>query len=73
MLISGVIGEDAYGAAPQLGVILGIATAICYAAYLLMIRWGGRDPRRPAGPVAIATVFVASCAFVVGEAAATWT
>jgi drug/metabolite transporter (DMT)-like permease len=67
VLISGVIGEDAYGTAPQLGVILGIATAICYAAYLLIIRWGGRDPRRPAGPVAIATVFVALCAFVVGE------
>ena len=42
VLISGVIGEDAYGAAPQLGVILGIATAICYAGYLLIIRWGGR-------------------------------
>ena len=36
-------------------------------AYLLIIRWGGRDPRRPAGPVAVATVFVALCAFVVGE------
>ena len=68
VLISGVIGDDAYGSAPQLGVILGIATAICYSAYLLIIRWGGRDPRRPAGPVAIATVLVAVCAFVVGEA-----
>ena len=68
VLISGVVGEDAYGAAPQLGVILGIATAICYAAYLLIIRWGGRDPRRPAGPVAIATFLVAICAFVVGRA-----
>jgi drug/metabolite transporter (DMT)-like permease len=67
VMISGVIGEDAYGAAPQLGVILGIATAICYSAYLLIIRWGGRDPRRPAGPVAVATVLVAVCAFVVGE------
>ena len=28
----------------------GIATAICYAGYLLLIRRGGRDPRRPAGP-----------------------
>jgi drug/metabolite transporter (DMT)-like permease len=68
VLISGVVGDDAYGAAPQLGVILGIATAICYAAYLLIIRWGGRDPRRPAGPVTIATLLVAICAFAVGQA-----
>ena len=63
-----MVGDDAYGAAPQLGVILGIATAICYAGYLLIIRWGGRDPRRPAGPVAIATLLVAICAFAVGQA-----
>ena len=68
ILISGVVGSGAYGAAPQLGVILGVATAICYSAYLLIIRRGGRDPRRPAGPVAVATVVVALCAFVVGEA-----
>jgi drug/metabolite transporter (DMT)-like permease len=68
ILISGVVGDGAYGAAPQLGVILGIATAICYSAYLLIIRRGGRDPRRPAGPVAIATIVVAACAFVVGRA-----
>ena len=67
ILISGVVGEGAYGADPQLGVVLGLATAVCYAAYLLIIRRGGRDPRRPAGPVAIATVFVALCALVVGE------
>lgn len=68
ILISGVVGEDAYGAAPQLGVILGIATAICYSGYLMLIRRGGRDPRRPAGPVAISTAVVVLCSFVVGEA-----
>lgn len=67
ILISGVVGDGAYGVAPQLGVILGIATAICYSAYLLIIRRGGRDPRRPAGPVAIATFFVVVCSFVVGR------
>jgi drug/metabolite transporter (DMT)-like permease len=66
ILISGVVGEGAYGAAPQLGVILGIATAFCYSAYLLIIRWGGRDPRRPAGPVTIATAAVVAASFVVG-------
>jgi drug/metabolite transporter (DMT)-like permease len=67
VLISGVIGSDAYGADPQLGILLGIATAICYSAYLLLIRRGGRDQRRPAGPVAIATVLVVICSFVIGE------
>jgi drug/metabolite transporter (DMT)-like permease len=66
ILISGVIGEGAYGSDPPLGVILGVATAMCYSGYLLLIRRGGRDPRRPAGPVAVATVFVVISAYIVG-------
>ena len=66
VLISGAIGGDAYGADPALGVVLGIGTALCYAGYLLIIRRGSRDPRRPAGPVAVATVFVALGASAVG-------
>jgi drug/metabolite transporter (DMT)-like permease len=69
VLISGAIGGGAYGANPALGVVLGIATAMCYAGYLLVIRRGGRDPRRPAGPVAIATVF---CAIAAGGAGAVY-
>jgi drug/metabolite transporter (DMT)-like permease len=64
-LISGV-GGGAYGADPVLGVVLGLLTALCYAAYLLVIRRGGRDIRRPAGPVAIATASTASVAALVG-------
>jgi drug/metabolite transporter (DMT)-like permease len=56
VLISGVIGEGAYGADPALGVVLGLLTALCYSGYLLVMRRGGRDPRRPAGPVAVATL-----------------
>lgn len=66
VLISGAIGGDAYGADPGLGVILGIGTALCYAGYLLVIRRGLRDPRRPAGPVAVATVFVVIAASLIG-------
>jgi drug/metabolite transporter (DMT)-like permease len=66
VLISGIVGTGAYGEAPALGVILGLATAICYAAYLIIIRVGGRDPRRPAGPVAVATVSVAATATMIG-------
>jgi drug/metabolite transporter (DMT)-like permease len=65
VLISGVVGAGAYGADPALGVVLGVATALCYAGYLLIIRLGGRDPRRPAGPVAVATLSTA----IVGAAA----
>jgi drug/metabolite transporter (DMT)-like permease len=68
VLISGVVGSDAYGADPALGVVLGVATALCYSAYLLIIRLGGRDPRRPAGPVAIATVGTALVAGLAGVA-----
>ena len=66
VLISGVVGSGAYGADPGLGVVLGVATALCYAGYLLVIRRGGRDPRRPAGPVAIATVSTALVGTAVG-------
>lgn len=55
VLISGVIGRGAYGANPPLGVALGSFTALAYSGYLLTIRHGGRDVRRPAGPVALAT------------------
>jgi len=58
VLISGVVGSGAYGAAPAIGVVLGVCTALFYAGYLLVIRRGGRDPRRPAGPVAVATIVV---------------
>ena len=68
VLISGVIGSGAYGADPALGVVLGVLTAICYSAYLLIIRLGGRDARRPAGPVAFATLAVAISGSAVGTA-----
>jgi drug/metabolite transporter (DMT)-like permease len=66
VLISGVIGAGAYGSDPALGVVLGIATALCYSGYLLIIRLGGRDARRPAGPVAVATLATAVVAAVAG-------
>lgn len=64
-LISG-LGGGAYGKDPVLGVALGLGTACCYAGYLLVIRRGGRDLRRPAGPVAIATASTAAVAVLIG-------
>jgi drug/metabolite transporter (DMT)-like permease len=64
VLISGVVGAGAYGANPGLGVILGVLTAIAYGGYLLAIRRGGLDTRRPAGPVAISTFSTALVSLV---------
>ncbi len=66
VLISGLLDAQAYGANPPLGVALGIATAFFYAGYLLVIRRSGRDERRPAGPVAIATFSTMVVAAMIG-------
>ena len=66
VLISGVIGSGAYGVNPPLGVGLGTATALFYASYLLVIRRGSHDIRRPAGPLAISTAATMAVALVVG-------
>jgi drug/metabolite transporter (DMT)-like permease len=68
VLISGVVGTDAYGSNPPLGVVLGLLTAVFYAGYLLVIRRVGRDLRRPAGPVTVATAATALGAAGVGVA-----
>ena len=47
---------------------LGTFTALAYAGYLLIIRRGSNDLRRPAGPVAISTASTAVVAVVVGFA-----
>jgi drug/metabolite transporter (DMT)-like permease len=66
VLISGVIGSGTFGVNPPLGVGLGIVTGISYAGYLLIIRRGSNDLRRPAGPVAISTASTAVVAIVAG-------
>ena len=56
VLISGVIGAGAYGDDPALGALYGILTAIAYALFLLILRQGNSDERRPAGPLFDATL-----------------
>ena len=50
VLISGVFEEGAYGANPALGALFGVLTGIAYSGFLLALREGNRDMRRPAGP-----------------------
>ena len=49
LLVSGALEDGAYGANPARGALLGIATGLAYAAYLLVQRQGSMDLRRPAG------------------------
>jgi drug/metabolite transporter (DMT)-like permease len=71
VLISGVVGEGAYGDDPLLGVVFGVLTAIAYALFLLILRQGNSDDRRPAGPLFDATltgcVFSALGGLAVGD------
>jgi drug/metabolite transporter (DMT)-like permease len=68
VLISGVLGADAYGEDPALGVVIGLLVAASYAAYLLLIR-KGRDRRHVAGPILDATLATALVAAVAGALA----
>jgi drug/metabolite transporter (DMT)-like permease len=56
VLISGVLEEGAYGANPALGAVFGVLTGVAYSGFLLTLREGGRDLRRPAGPPFDATL-----------------
>ncbi|MDQ3822759.1 MAG: DMT family transporter [Actinomycetota bacterium] len=71
VLISGVVGEGAYGSNPPLGVLFGVVTAVAYSGFLLVLRAGNADRRRPAGPLFDATLAsafgVAVFAVPVGE------
>jgi drug/metabolite transporter (DMT)-like permease len=71
VLISGVVGAGAYGDDPLLGVAYGLLTAVSYAVFLLILRQGNADLRRPAGPLFDATlsaaVFCALAGVVIGD------
>ena len=55
VLISGALEEGAYGAHPSRGVLFGTLTAAAYAGFILLLRHGNEDLRRPAGPLFDAT------------------
>jgi drug/metabolite transporter (DMT)-like permease len=67
-LISGVVGGGAYGDDPLLGVIFGLGTAVAYSGFLLVLREGNRDVRRPGGPLFDATLASAVAILPVGWA-----
>ena len=55
VLISGVLEHGAYGRDPARGAVFGLAAGLAYVGFLLLLRRGGADLRRPAGPLFDAT------------------
>ncbi len=72
LLISGVLEHGAYGHHPTRGTIFGIGAGIAYVGFLLLLRHGGADLRRPAGPLfdatAVATVLTVIAGSIIGDA-----
>jgi drug/metabolite transporter (DMT)-like permease len=66
VLISGIVGEGAYGDDPALGVLFGVLTAVAYAGFLLTLRAGSADVRRSAGALFHATLASALVILPVG-------
>jgi drug/metabolite transporter (DMT)-like permease len=66
VLISGVIGAGTYGRDPARGVMFGILTGLTYAGFILILRHGNTDLRRPAGPLFDATAAAAVVALAAG-------
>ena len=72
VLISGALQHGAYGRAPLRGALFGLGAGVAYVGFLLLLRRGGSDLRRVAGPLfdatAVATVACVLAGLVVGDA-----
>jgi drug/metabolite transporter (DMT)-like permease len=68
LLISGALEHGAYGADPARGVLFGLLTGLSYGGFILVLRHGSQDLRRPAGPL-FDTTAVATLAALAGGAA----
>jgi drug/metabolite transporter (DMT)-like permease len=72
VLISGVLDHGAYGRDPRAGTLLGLGAGVAYVGFLLLLRRGGADLRRPAGPLFDATLVAAivciPAGLVIGDA-----
>jgi drug/metabolite transporter (DMT)-like permease len=66
VLISGALEQGAYGSNPARGVVFGALTGAAYAGFILLLRRGNRDERRPAGPLFEASAVAAVCAALAG-------
>jgi drug/metabolite transporter (DMT)-like permease len=78
VLVSGAFEHGAYGVNPARGALLGVATGLAYAAFLLVQRQGSMDLRRPAGALfdmsLVAAIVSLTAGLVIGvdDIAPTW-
>jgi len=72
LLISGVLEHGAFGHDPTRGALFGVGAGVAYVGFLLLLRQGGADLRRPAGPLcdatAVAAVLCVGAGLVIGDA-----
>src|SRR5436305_757342 len=66
VLISGALEHGAYGSDPVRGAVFGLGAGVAYVGFLLLLRHGGADLRRPAGPLFDATAVAAVLCVLVG-------
>ena len=67
LLISGVLEQGAYGRDPARGAVFGLGAGVAYVGFLLLLRRGGIDLRRPAGPLFDATATAAVLCVIAGS------
>jgi drug/metabolite transporter (DMT)-like permease len=72
VLISGALEHGAYGRDPARGTLYGLGAGTAYVGFLLLLRRGGADLRKPAGPLfdatATATVLCVIAGVIIGDA-----
>jgi drug/metabolite transporter (DMT)-like permease len=66
VLISGALQSGAYGRDPGRGAVFGLCAGVAYVGFLLLLRRGGSDLRRVAGPLFDATLTGAVVALAIG-------
>ncbi len=66
VLVSGALEDQAFGDNPARGAVYGVLTGITYAGFILTLRAGSADLRRPAGPLFDATAVAAITAAAAG-------
>ena len=66
LLISGVLEHGAFGRDPTRGTLFGLGAGVAYVGFLLLLRHGGTDLRRPAGPLFDATATAAVLCVIAG-------